>query len=84
MLKYQRKIAGYRRLFSILFALTLSLFVQRVQYFFGVERRTESTYMFYILLSRKAASCDLETAPTLVASTLPFLNNIRVGMPRMP
>jgi len=40
MLKYQRKIAGYRRLFSILFALTLSLFAKRVQYFFGVERRT--------------------------------------------
>ena len=32
----------------------------------------------------KAASWDLDTAPTLVASTLPPLNNIRVGMPRMP
>ena len=32
----------------------------------------------------KAVSCDLESAPTLVASTLPFLKSIRVGMPRMP
>src|SRR5512140_2552177 len=36
------------------------------------------------LLSMKAVSCDLETAPTFVASTEPFLNSIRVGMPRMP
>src|SRR3546814_14268407 len=27
-----------------------------------------------MLLSRNAASCDLDSAPTLVASTLPFLN----------
>src|SRR5512139_868670 len=38
----------------------------------------------YRLLSIKAASCDFERAPTLVASTLPFLKIIRVGMPRMP
>src|SRR3569623_2827030 len=31
-----------------------------------------------------ADNCDLETAPTLVASTFPFLNNINVGIPRMP
>src|SRR2546430_7618933 len=28
--------------------------------------------------------CDFESAPTRVASTLPFLNSISVGMPRMP
>src|SRR5436190_122558 len=37
-----------------------------------------------MLLSRKAVSCDFESAPTRVASTLPFLNSISVGMPRMP
>ena len=36
------------------------------------------------LLSRNAASCDLDTAPTFWASTVPFLNRISVGMPRMP
>ena len=29
-------------------------------------------------------SCPLLTAPIWVASTLPFLNTIRVGMPRTP
>src|SRR5690606_3641971 len=37
----------------------------------------------YRLLSRKALSWDLDRAPTLVASTLPFLNSMSVGMPRM-
>src|SRR5471032_170929 len=32
-----------------------------------------------ILASRNAANWDFDRAPTLVASTLPFLNNIRVG-----
>ena len=41
-------------------------------------------YRFYRLLSMNAVSCDFESAPTLVASTLPFLNSIRVGMPRTP
>src|SRR6185369_8871179 len=41
-------------------------------------------YEVQMLLSRKAVSWDLESAPTRVASTLPFLNSIRVGMPRMP
>src|SRR5574343_1720111 len=41
-------------------------------------------YGDYRLLSIKAASWDLDSAPTLVASTLPFLKIIRVGMPRMP
>ena len=36
------------------------------------------------LLSSHAASCDFDSAPTLVASTLPPLNSINVGMPRMP
>src|SRR3569833_2103392 len=36
------------------------------------------------LLSRNAESWDLDTAPTFWASTVPFLNRIRVGMPRMP
>ena len=36
------------------------------------------------MLSRKAVSWDFDSAPTLVASTLPFLNSIRVGIPRMP
>ena len=35
--------------------------------------------------SINAASCDFDNAPRpLVASTLPFLNSISVGMPRMP
>jgi hypothetical protein len=37
-----------------------------------------------MLLSRKAVNWDLDSAPTRVASTLPFLNSISVGMPRMP
>src|SRR5216684_1257145 len=41
-------------------------------------------YSCQILLSRKAVSWDFESAPTRVASTLPFLNSISVGMPRMP
>src|SRR4029078_5381149 len=36
------------------------------------------------LLSKKAESCDLDTAPTFCASTVPFLNRMRVGIPRMP
>jgi hypothetical protein len=36
------------------------------------------------LLSTKATSCDLDSAPTLVASTSPFLNSSSVGMPRIP
>lgn len=36
------------------------------------------------LLSMKAVNCDLDTAPTLVASTSPARNSINVGMPRMP
>ena len=36
------------------------------------------------LLSRKAVSWPLETAPTLVPTSVPFLNSISVGMPRMP
>ena len=36
----------------------------------------------YKLASMNAASCDFDTAPTLVATTAPFLNSIRVGMPR--
>jgi len=31
-----------------------------------------------------AVNWDLDRAPTLVASMLPFLKIIRVGMPRMP
>ena len=38
----------------------------------------------YRLLSMKAESWVFDTAPTLVASTLPPLNSIRVGIPRMP
>jgi len=36
------------------------------------------------LLSMNAASWLFEAAPTFVASTLPFLNSISVGMPRIP
>ena len=32
----------------------------------------------------KAANCDLLAAPTLVPINVPFLNNSKVGMPRMP
>src|SRR6266852_367660 len=45
---------------------------------------TRSGYRFQILLSMNAASWVFESAPTLVASTLPFLKSISVGMPRMP
>ena len=41
-------------------------------------------YSVQIWLSINAVSCDLDNAPTLVASTEPFLNSISVGMPRMP
>ena len=37
-----------------------------------------------MLLSRNAASWDLDSAPTLAASTSPLRNSISVGMPRMP
>src|SRR5204863_3828822 len=36
------------------------------------------------LLSRNAEICDLDTAPTFCASTVPFLNRISLRMPRMP
>src|SRR6202142_4610655 len=36
-----------------------------------------------MLRSKKAACFDLVTAPTFWASTVPFLNKIKVGMPRM-
>ena len=32
----------------------------------------------------KAASCDLDKAPTFVASIFPSLNIIKVGMPLTP
>lgn len=41
-------------------------------------------YSVQIWLSMNAVNWDLDSAPTLVASTEPFLNNISVGMPRMP
>ncbi len=34
--------------------------------------------------SKNVVSCDFDSAPTLVASTLPPLNSINVGMPRIP
>jgi hypothetical protein len=34
------------------------------------------------LASMNVASCDLDSAPILVATTSPFLNSISVGMPR--
>jgi CubicO group peptidase (beta-lactamase class C family) len=36
----------------------------------------------YRFASMNAASCDFDTAPTLVATTSPFLNSMSVGMPR--
>ncbi len=36
------------------------------------------------LLSRKAVSWLLDSAPTLVATTAPLRNSINVGIPRMP
>ena len=36
------------------------------------------------LLSMNAVNWDFDTAPTLVASTLPSLNSISVGIPRIP
>src|SRR5690606_13279736 len=41
-------------------------------------------HVVYNAPSRKAVSCDFDSAPTLVAAAWPFLNSIRVGMPRMP
>src|SRR4051812_40659370 len=41
-------------------------------------------YRVQILLSINAINWDFERAPTLVASRLPFLNSMSVGMPRMP
>ena len=40
--------------------------------------------ILYMLLSIKAVSCDFDTAPTFVASTFPPLNNLKVGIPRIP
>ena len=37
-----------------------------------------------MLLSKNACGYDLLSAPTLVTSTSPFLNNIKVGIPRIP
>jgi hypothetical protein len=41
-------------------------------------------YCVQMLLSRKAVSCDFDSAPTFIASILPFLKSISVGIPRMP
>ena len=38
----------------------------------------------YRWLSMKAVNCALGRAPTLVATSSPDLNNMRVGIPRMP
>ena len=40
--------------------------------------------MPYRFSSMKAVSCGLDSAPTRCPATSPFLNRIRVGMPRMP
>jgi len=37
-----------------------------------------------MLLSINVVNWDFDKAPTLVASTLPFLKIIKVGMPLMP
>src|SRR5450631_2581224 len=52
----------------------------------GRERtaRIDSGYRVQILLSMNAASWVFESAPTLVASTAPFLKSMSVGMPRIP
>ena len=38
----------------------------------------------YRCSSMKAVNCDLDKAPTRCPATSPFLNRIRVGIPRMP
>ncbi len=54
----------------------------------GIRRALLQTsgggYPFYRLLSMNAASCDFDSAPSVVASMLPFLNSISVGMLRTP
>ena len=37
-----------------------------------------------MLLSMKAVNSDFDSAPTLVATMLSFLNKISVGIPRIP
>ena len=46
--------------------------------------QTDLKLIFYILLSINFANSALVKAPTLVASTSPFLNSISVGIPRTP
>ena len=47
-----------------------------------MARRWLHSAAAYKLASMNADSCDLDTAPTLVATTSPFLKSISVGMPR--
>jgi len=42
----------------------------------------QSKFNNYMVLSINADNCDLDAAPTLVPTTLPFLNIINVGIPR--
>lgn len=69
---------------------TLALKLKNVQRLINTRQISQITDLAerfkpsYKLLSINAASCDLETAPTFVASTLPFLKIINVGIPRMP
>lgn len=54
---------------------------------FGGDARGKQIFLargLQRLLSMKAVNWDLDKAPTLVASTLPSLNSIKVGMPRIP
>jgi hypothetical protein len=48
------------------------------------RRHYNLTTEAYKLLSINAVNCDLDNAPTFVASTSPFLNIISVGIPRIP
>ena len=57
-----------------------SLLLTSKTYFVHQLKGTSS----YKLVSIKAVNWDFDKAPTLVASTLPSLNSMRVGMPRMP
>lgn len=63
------------------FGFVILVFVYRTK---QIREYIKSGFNNQIWLSIKAVSWDLERAPTLVASILPFLNSIRVGIPRTP
>src|SRR6185437_14734811 len=66
---------------AIAVAVTIAAAVARA---FGPVAALIAEVASHRLLSRNADSCDFDKAPTFWASTVPFLNRMSVGMPRMP